>query len=102
GDVLALGHNVAHAMEEIKANLPVGIEPALVADQPVTVEDAVNEFMKALWEAVAIVLGVSLVSLGVRAGAVVALSIPLVLAAGFAVMGFTGINLQLLSLRALT
>ena len=43
GDVLALGRNVEHAMHEIKANLPVGIEPTLVADQPVTVEDAVNE-----------------------------------------------------------
>ena len=63
-------------MAEITANLPVGIEPTLVADQPVTVEHAVDEFMKALWEAVAIVLGVSLLSLGLRAGAVVALVDP--------------------------
>jgi multidrug efflux pump subunit AcrB len=53
GDILALGHNVARAMTEITANLPVGIEPTLVADQPVTVEHAVDEFMEALWEAVA-------------------------------------------------
>ena len=63
-------------MTEITANLPVGIEPTLVADQPVTVEHAVDDFMEALWEAVAIVLGVSLVSLGLRAGAVVALVDP--------------------------
>ena len=88
GDVLALGRNVEHAMAEITANLPVGIEPTLVADQPVTVEHAVDDFMEALWEAVAIVLGVSLVSLGLRAGAVVALSIPLVLAAVFVAMSF--------------
>ena len=101
GDVLALGHNVAHAMTEITANLPVGIEPTLVADQPVTVEHAVDEFMKALWEAVAIVLAVSLVSLGLRAGAVVALAIPLVLAAVFVAMKFFGIDLQRISLGAL-
>jgi multidrug efflux pump len=101
GDVLALGHNVAHAMTEITANLPVGIEPTLVADQPVTVEHAVDEFMEALWEAVAIVLGVSLVSLGLRAGAVVAISIPLVLAAVFVVMSSSGIDLQRISLGAL-
>ena len=101
GDVLALGRNVEHAMHEIRANLPVGIEPTLVADQPVTVDDAVHEFMKALWEAVAIVLGVSLVSLGLRAGAVVAIAIPLVLAAVFVVMEFTGIDLQRISLGAL-
>src|SRR4029453_9320681 len=101
GDVLALGRNVARAMTEITANLPVGIEPTLIADQPVTVEHAVDEFMEALWEAVAIVLGVSLVSLGLRAGAVVAISIPLVLAAVFVVMSFSGIDLQRISLGAL-
>jgi multidrug efflux pump len=101
GDVLALGRNVEHAMREIKANLPVGIEPTLIADQPVTVEDAVNEFMKALWEAIAIVLGVSLLALGGRAGAVVALSIPLVLAVVFVTMSAFGIDLQRISLGAL-
>jgi multidrug efflux pump subunit AcrB len=101
GDVLALGHNTAAAMTEIPANLPVGIEPTLVADQPVTVEHAVDEFMKALWEAVAIVLGVSLISLGLRAGAVVALAIPLVLASVFVAMELDGIDLQRISLGAL-
>src|SRR6202040_2924433 len=101
GDVLALGRNIEKAMTEITANLPVGIEPTLVADQPVTVEHAVNEFMEALWEAVAIVLAVSLVSLGLRAGAVVALAIPLVLAAVFVAMEFFGIDLQRISLGAL-
>jgi multidrug efflux pump subunit AcrB len=101
GDVLTLGHNVAHAMTEITANLPVGIEPTQIADQPATVEHAVDEFMEALWEAVAIVLGVSLLSLGLRAGAVVALAIPLVLAIVFVVMECFGIDLQRISLGAL-
>ena len=101
GDVLALGRNVEHAMAEIKANLPVGIEPTLIADQPVTVEHAVADFMEALWEAIAIVLGVSLIALGVRAGAVVALSIPLVLAVVFVTMSAFGIDLQRISLGAL-
>ena len=101
GDVLALGRNVERAMHEIKANLPVGIEPTLIADQPVTVEDAVNEFMKALWEAIAIVLAVSLLALGLRAGAVVALSIPIVLAVVFLTMMMFGIDLQRISLGAL-
>jgi multidrug efflux pump len=101
GDVLALGRNVAQAMTEITANLPVGVEPTLVADQPATVKHAVDDFMEALWEAIAIVLGVSLVSLGLRAGAVVALSIPLVLAAVFVAMQLAGIDLQRISLGAL-
>jgi multidrug efflux pump subunit AcrB len=101
GDVVSLGNNVKQAMTAIAAALPVGIEPALVADQTVVVKHAVAEFMKALWEAVAIILGVSLVSLGLRAGAVIALAIPLVLAFVFVVMTFLGIDLQRISLGAL-
>ncbi len=100
GDILALGRNVANAMTEITANLPVGIESTLVADQPVTVEHAVDDFMEALWEAIAIVLAVSLVSLGLRAGAVVAISIPLVLGALFIAMMACGIGFQRISLGA--
>ena len=33
GDILELGRNLRQAMAEIKADLPVGIEPILVADQ---------------------------------------------------------------------
>jgi multidrug efflux pump len=101
GDVVALGSNLAQAVKKITANLPVGIEPTLIANQPVTVEHAVGDFMEALWESIAIVLGVSLVALGLRAGAVVALSIPLVLAAVFVTMMSLGIDLQRISLGAL-
>ena len=101
GNVLALGHNIEHAMAEITSELPVGIETTLVAEQPATVEHAVDEFMEALWEAIAIVLLVSFVSLGVRAGSVVALSIPLVLAMVVMAMRVFGIDLQRVSLGAL-
>ncbi|WP_114948619.1 efflux RND transporter permease subunit [Microvirga calopogonii] len=101
GDVLALGRNVAKAMATIKTNLPIGIEPELVADQPVTVEHSIREFMKTLWEAVAIILAISFISLGLRAGAVVALSIPLTLGMVFMTMAYAGIDLQRISLGAL-
>ena len=101
GDVLALGRNVSRTMTETTAKLPIGIEPTLVADQAKTVDHAVDDFMEALWEAVAIVLGVSLVALGLRAGAVVAISIPLVLAGVFVAMTLLGIDLQRISLGAL-
>ena len=101
GDVLALGRHVEAAMARITENLPVGIEPHLVAEQPRVVEAAVDDFMEALWEAIAIVLGISFLTLGLRAGAVVACSIPLVLAAVFFVMSICGIDLQRVSLGAL-
>ena len=101
GNVLALGHNIEHAMAAIIADLPIGIEPTLMAEQPATVEHAVDEFMEALWEAIAIILFVSCVSLGARAGSVVAIAIPLVLAIVFVAMTFCGIDLQRISLGAL-
>lgn len=101
GDVLALGKNIESTMAKITADLPIGIEPKLVADQPVVVKHAVDEFMKSLWEAIAIVLAVSFLSLGMRAGAVVAFSIPLVLAVVFVAMEILHIDLQRVSLGAL-
>ncbi|GIL39687.1 efflux RND transporter permease subunit [Roseiterribacter gracilis] len=101
GNVLALGKNVERAMAEIATDLPVGIEASLIAEQPATVAHAVDEFMEALWEAIAIVLAVSFLALGFRAGGVVAASIPLVLAIVFVVMELLGIDLQRISLGAL-
>jgi multidrug efflux pump subunit AcrB len=101
GNNLVFGEAIAHKMAEITHNLPIGIEPHLVADQSVVVEEAVGGFTKALWEAVAIVLAVSFVSLGVRAGVVVACSIPLVLGMVFVFMEYSGISLQRISLGAL-
>ena len=72
-----------------------------MANQPVVVEESVGQFTKALGEAIVIVLIVSLVSLGVRAGLVVAISIPLVLAITFVFMQVFEISLQRISLGAL-
>ena len=66
-----------------------------------TVDTAIGEFMTSLWQAIAIILAVSFISLGVRPGAVVALSIPLTLAIVFLVMSIYGIDLQRISLGAL-
>ncbi len=101
GDILAMGKNIDAAMNRIVANLPVGIEAHLVADQAVTVNNAIAEFMESLWQAVAIILVVSFIALGVRAGAIVALAIPLTLAIVFALMQVTGIDMQRISLGAL-
>ncbi|WP_238123680.1 MULTISPECIES: efflux RND transporter permease subunit [unclassified Xanthobacter] len=101
GDILAMGKNIDAAMNRIVANLPVGIEAHLVADQAVTVNNAIAEFMESLWQAVAIILVVSFIALGVRAGAIVALAIPLTLAIVFALMQITNIDMQRISLGAL-
>ncbi len=101
GDILALGRNVKKAIDENIADLPLGIDAALVSDQPVVVKTAIGEFMESLWQAIAIIMAVSIVSLGFRPGAVVALSIPLTMAIIFPIMEGLGIDLQRISLGAL-
>jgi multidrug efflux pump subunit AcrB len=100
-NLLEFGKALEHEMQKVTADLPVGVGVHLVADQPVIVEEAVSGFTRALFEAVAIVLAVSFISLGMRAGFVVALSIPLVLAITFLFMAYLGISLQRISLGAL-
>ena len=98
GDILALGRNIRKTIDEITTDLPIGIELILVADQSSVVRSAIGEFMTSLWQAIAIIMAVSVVSLGIRAGAIVALSIPLTLAIVFPVMQFVSIDLQRISL----
>ena len=101
GNVLQFGEDLKAKMREIEATLPIGVGIHLVSDQPKVVEEAVGGFTEALLEAIVIVLVVSFVSLGVRAGLVVSFSIPLVLAVTFVVMHYFDISLQRISLGAL-
>ena len=101
GNIVDFGEELKAEMRQIVSELPVGIDVHLVADQSAVVEESVGGFTKALFEAVVIVLAVSFVSLGFRAGFVVTLSIPLVLALTFVGMEFYGLTLQRISLGAL-
>ncbi|MDQ0390785.1 efflux RND transporter permease subunit [Labrys monachus] len=101
GNLLQFGEDLKAAMKDVTATLPIGVGVHLVSDQPAVVEEAISGFTRALMEAVIIVMAVSFVSLGLRAGLVVAISIPLVLAIVFIVMEYSGISLQRISLGAL-
>jgi multidrug efflux pump subunit AcrB len=100
-NLLKFGEALKEEMSKITADLPIGVGVHLVSDQPVIVEHAVSGFTEALFEAVVIVLAISFISLGLRAGLVVAIAIPLVLAITFVVMAYAGITLQRISLGAL-
>jgi len=110
GDIIALGKSLDEASARIRSELPVGIALQRVADQPKAVSSSINEFLKVLTEAVLIVLAVSFLALGIhtkpfrvdtRPGLVVALTIPLVLAATFLAMWMFSIDLHKISLGAL-
>ncbi|MGL6204053.1 MAG: efflux RND transporter permease subunit, partial [Giesbergeria sp.] len=118
GDIIRLGKALHAATESIAKTLPAGVQLVNVQDQPKSVSSSVNEFVKVLIEAVAIVLAVSFISLGMhkrtgeqrwwrrwyidpRPGLVVAITIPLVLAVTFLAMWYWGIGLHKISLGSL-
>lgn len=101
GDILTLGDRLKSQMAAIVGELPLGIDVMRVADQPVTVDEAISDFTTSLWQAIAIILAIGFIALGVRAGTVVALTIPLTLALVFALMDLANIDLHRISLGAL-
>lgn len=118
GDIIRLGKALRSATADIEKTLPAGVRLANVQDQPQAVARSVNEFVKVLIEAVAIVLAVSFISLGLhkraghqpwwrrwyidpRPGLVVAITIPLVLGVTFLAMWYWGIGLHKVSLGSL-
>ena len=118
GDIIAMGKALQGVTDKINATLPAGVQLVNVQDQPKAVARSVNEFVGVLIEAVVVVLGVSLISLGLhkrvqearwwrryyvdmRPGLVVGITIPLVLAVTFLGMLYWGIGLHKISLGSL-
>ncbi|RDJ09024.1 efflux RND transporter permease subunit [Rhizobium grahamii] len=99
--VTDVGKDVEATYERFEGSLPYGVAVDQISNQPDVVTDAISEFMHALGEALIIVLIVSFLSIGWRSGLVIAIAIPLVLAATFAIMYELGIDLQRISLGAL-
>ena len=100
-NILELGEDVKKASADFMNSVPKGIELEQIADQPLVVKHAVGEFVHSFIEALAIVLFVSFLALGLRTGIVVALSVPLVLAIVFVVMNAMSLDLHRITLGAL-
>ena len=87
-------------MEEaaIQAELPVGIAFSKVSYQATIIDEAIHEFTIKFFAALAVVMVVSLLTLGFRVGVVVALAVPLTLSAVFVVMQVTGLDFDRITL----
>jgi multidrug efflux pump len=101
GNILDLGQKIAARLKEIEPTLPLGVHDVRFNDQSQVVAKDVGEFQESFFEALAIVLLVSFLSLGWRTGLVVALSVPLVLAGVMFGMKLLGVDLQRISLGAM-
>src|SRR6204780_2004876 len=100
-DVIVLGRALDAKAAELRRSLPAGLKLVEVTSMPQAVKHSVDDFVEAVAEAIAIVLLVSLISLGFRTGMVVVISIPLVLACTALCMYLFHIGLHKVSLGTL-
>ena len=98
---LELGRALNAEEKQIAGTLPAGVRFTKVVDQAVNIREAVGEFMLKFFVALAVIMIVSLISLGWRVGVVVAAAVPLTLAAVFVVMLLTGRVFDRITLGAL-
>lgn len=89
-------------IEKIKTLLPADLVLARTSDQPLQVRENVDLFMRSLWEAVALVVLVSLIGFWEwRSALLMALAIPITLAMTFGMMHLLGIDIQQVSVASL-
>jgi multidrug efflux pump subunit AcrB len=98
---LTLGKLLKAEEEALHQELPVGLVLSKVSDQSHVIAEATHEFMIKFVAALAVVIVVSLATLGFRVGIVVAAAVPLTLAAVFVIMLLTGRDFDRITLGAL-
>ena len=101
GNVVETGRNIDRRLEELIAELPIGIELTRLAWQSDEVSTAVNSFLISLLQAIAIVLVVLAVPMGWRMGMIIGSGLILTILGTFMIMSILGIDLQRMSLGAL-
>jgi len=101
-NIVTLGKSVRETIARAKASvLPRDIEVAIVSDQPRTVDSKVKDFTANLWQAVAIVVGVAFLLVGLRLAIVMATAIPMVILAAIGLSTLFGVQLEQVSIAAL-
>jgi len=100
-NVIEVGKLVTKRLQELEYFKPLGLEVNTVYDQPAEVDSSVNSFIVSLAQAVAIVIVVLLVFMGVRSGLLIGFILLITVFGTFIFMKFMAIDLQRISLGAL-
>ena len=100
-NVVAFGDEVNKEIETFLATAPPDIKVHRITDQPVVVNKSVRSFLKDLIEAVIIVILVMLFLFPLRTALVSSTSVPVCIAAAWAIMYLLGIELNTVTLAAL-
>lgn len=101
-NVVEVGKAIDRRINQLVADLPVGISVERISWQSDQVSESVRAFMVSLVEAVAIVLALLAVTMGLRAGAIIGVSgLVFPILGTFVVMAIAGIDLHRISLGAM-
>ena len=98
---LKLGEELQTFFAQERARMPLGLELTQLTNQANAIKAAVNLFQVKFLAAVAVVMAVSILAIGLRAGLVIGIAIPVTLGLTFLLMKMTGINLDRITLGAL-
>lgn len=101
GNLIKLGESLREIMPRLEEDMPIGIQLKPMFQQSLLTGKSVDTFVNNLFQAVAIVIAVMVLSLGARTGIVVASLIPVVMVSTFVVMGQLNIGIDQISLAAL-
>ncbi|HEY4438762.1 MAG TPA: efflux RND transporter permease subunit [Lelliottia sp.] len=100
-NVIDVGRALEAKLQQMSAEKPAGINIDLFYDQAAEVGHSVNGFIINFLMALAIVIGVLLIFMGLRSGIIIALSLALNVLGTLLIMYLWGIELQRISLGAL-
>ncbi len=100
-NVVAVGERLAQRFRELKSIIPVGMDLTPIYNQPVEVDKSVSGFLVSVGQAVAIVIVVLLLFMGLRVGMIIGAVLLITVAGTLLIMALEGIELQRISLGAL-
>ena len=101
GNAVTMGSGVIERIDGLMNQIPLGMELVEISMQSKSVTKAVNGFVVNLLEAVAIVILILLIFMGLRSALIIGFILLLTIAATFVVMGYYQITLERISLGAL-
>ena len=101
GNVVTMGQNLKKRMQELAGEIPLGMEFGVIALQSDAVQTAIQGFVSSLLQAIAIVIGVLLLFMGLRSGLLIGFILFLTICGSFIFMSMAGVTLERISLGAL-
>ncbi len=100
-NVVLIGQDVDDKINELKENMPDGIDFNKVLYQPDDVNNSVNNFITNLLLGMLLVIIITFVSMGIRNAIIVSTAIPLTILLTFSTMNILGIKFHNISISAL-